>query len=298
MINRLMSGLLLLLCSATVFASASYCLSSGRTEGYRCDTAQAQASSWYSVQLLQQAGEPQVAEEDILHRSGVSENSSLIYWGRFKDEGEAQAALVAAVEQWGERARPLLVEFSPRKGMPRIRLVAETEPLLLAAAAGRVPTQTELLRFSELNEGEEADVDQSLKAHRGTVGPVRLVEEPQYSLVYSIQVAAFARLDQGQTFANQNRSVPLYCRQKENGMFAVYYGVYQGFYDAKPHLEDHDVFSELGAYVVKLKNVSFQPCEALSQSIQEAKRKAYAPCEDCEASAIAESFLPEKLFRP
>ncbi len=54
----------------------------------------------------------------------------------------------------------------------------------------------------------------------------------------------------------------------------------------------------MGAYVTKLKNVSFQPCDALAQSIREAKRKAYAPCQDCEASAVAESFLPESLLGP
>mgnify|MGYP000621404084 CR=1 FL=1 len=299
MMKRVLSGLVLLLGSTAVCASSSYCLSSGRTEGYRCDTAQAQVSSWYSVQLLQRAGEPQVAEEDVLHRSGISESISLVYWGRYKDEAEAQAALALAIELWGERAKPLLVEFSPRKGMPRIRLVAEVEPLLLAAAAGRVPTQSELQRFTQLGyDGTPGYVAAPVIPHDDIMGPVQLVEEPQYSLVYSIQVGAFARLDQGQAFANQNREVPLYCRKKENGMFAVYYGVYQGFYDAKPHLGDHDVFAAQGAYVVKLKDVSFQPCDALSQSIREAKRKAYAPCKDCEASAIAESFLPEQLLAP
>jgi len=300
MMKRVISGLVLLLSSAVVCASASYCLSSGRTEGFRCDTEQALASSWYSVQLLQRSGNPQVAEADIVHRSGISESSSLIYLGRFEDAEDGQSALAMALEQWGERAKPLLVEFTPREGMPRIRLVAESEPLLLASAAdGNTVAQAELLRFSELTGGVAANVKPAgLLAQKPGIEPFQLTVEPQYSLVYSIQVGAFAQLDYGQRFAKSNREVPMYCRQKANGIFAVYYGVYQAYADAKPHLGDHELFDKMGAYVVKLRDVSFQPCDALAQSIREAKRRAYAPCKDCEASAIAESFLPERLLSP
>lgn len=288
MLKRVLIGLMLILGSAVGHASASYCLSSGRAEGFSCDVGQAQAPSWYSVQLLQQSGRPSVPEADILHRSGVTEDSSLIYLGRFEESEDAHSALVEAVKQWGEHAKPLLVEFTPREGMPRIRFVADAEPLLLAAAGGVNVTQAGLLRSAE---------PVSVASGLGEAS-FRVVEKPQYSLVYSIQVGAFASLSLGQKFATRNRDVPLYCRQKENGIFAVYYGVYQGFYDAKPHLNDHKLFDSMGAYVVKLNNVSFQPCDALAQSIREAKRNAYAPCKDCEASAVAESFLPELLLGP
>jgi len=300
MMKRVISGLILLLSSTVVYANASYCLSSGRTEGYRCDTEQAQTPSWYSIQLLQRAGTPLIPEADIVHRSGVSESSSLIYLGRFEEAEDGLSALAVAINQWGERAKPLLVEFTPRVGMPRIRLVAESEPLLLAAVdSGSSATQVGLLRFDRPAAAVGRSDEPALLEVVGPVtAPFQLAVKPQYSLVYSIQVGAFARVDLGQRFASRNREVPLYCRQKKNGIFAVYYGVYQGYGDAKPHLKDHELFDSMGAYVVKLKNVSFQPCDALAQSIREAKRKAYAPCKDCEASAIAESFLPERLLSP
>lgn len=117
-------------------------------------------------------------------------------------------------------------------------------------------------------------------------------KRPQYDVVYSIQVGAFDRAEFGQQFASEHGEVPLSCRQKRNGIFAVYYGVYQDYDEAKSHLQDYELLQVMGAYVVKLQDVSFKPCEALKQSIRAAKTQAYEKCTDCTAADMVNSILP------
>ncbi|WP_423898277.1 hypothetical protein [Candidatus Pelagadaptatus aseana] len=110
-----------------------------------------------------------------------------------------------------------------------------------------------------------------------------------------MQVATYQYADYGQRIASQYQEIPFLCRVRDNGLFALYYGVFETHADAKLHLRDYALFSDLNAYVVKLRKVSFEPCAQLGQQIKESKAKAFSrrDCSDCDVEGLVESFLPE-----
>lgn len=128
--------------------------------------------------------------------------------------------------------------------------------------------------------------------------PAQSIAQPQYDLVYSVQVATYVYASYGQSIASQYAEIPFLCRQRNNGLFGLYYGVFQSYADAKMHLRDYALFSDLNAYVVKLVNVSFQPCDNLGTTIQQSKKEAFSQreCADCNLQELIEEFLPQSVF--
>lgn len=122
-----------------------------------------------------------------------------------------------------------------------------------------------------------------------------LQQEYQYDLVYSIQLAAYDLPEKGQNFAAQHADIPMFCRTRNNGVFAVYYGVFESYSDARQHLGDYDLLYNLNAYVVKLPKVSFDPCVNLDEKIEMSRRDAFnqRECANCDVKGLVESFIPE-----
>jgi hypothetical protein len=137
------------------------------------------------------------------------------------------------------------------------------------------------------------------------VGAALAVEPPdkksyQYDLVYSIQMAVYDLSETGHSFTELHANIPMLCRIRDNGLFAVYYGVFEGLEDAKQHLGDYDLLYDLNAYVVKLPRVSFAPCASLSKKIQRSRKDAFSEraCASCDAQELIDSFLPELGVSP
>ena len=123
------------------------------------------------------------------------------------------------------------------------------------------------------------------------------VKENGYALVYTIQVAAYEVPADGERFANQNSTIPLQCRLKDNGLFAVYYGVFEDAADARTHLQDYPLQADSGAYVVRLENVSLSACGALVEQIQLRRNSAYgidgcASASGCDIQSLTRDILP------
>ncbi|MEC8427699.1 MAG: hypothetical protein VXZ35_04690 [Pseudomonadota bacterium] len=132
----------------------------------------------------------------------------------------------------------------------------------------------------------------------GLLGPSRvLAESAQYERAYSIQVATYKNASYGQRIAGTHHEIPFLCRKRSNGLFALYYGVFESFADAKLHLRDYALFSDLNAYVVKLENVSFTPCDSVGQAIQSSQQQALQRlnCKECDLKETVESFLPKTI---
>lgn len=124
-----------------------------------------------------------------------------------------------------------------------------------------------------------------------------LAAEAQYQRVYSIQVATYKHARYGQRIAALHHEIPFLCRQRSNGLFALYYGVFESFADARLHLRDYPLLSDLNAYVVQLQQVSFSPCDSLGQAIQSSQLQALRRlnCRECEVKEMVEAFLPKSI---
>ncbi len=114
-----------------------------------------------------------------------------------------------------------------------------------------------------------------------------------YDRVYSIQVATYKNPETGQLFAQQNSHIPFSCRVKNNGLFALYYGIYPNMGSAQEHLHDYAQLKDLGAYVVTLENVHFEPCLSLAEKIRNEQKEASQRrlCTDCSASELVNDYL-------
>lgn len=88
-----------------------------------------------------------------------------------------------------------------------------------------------------------------------------------YERVFSIQLGAYRSTDAREDLIRKYQNYPLYCRQNSRKAYVVYYGVFESFKDARPHLQDLPEQDKLGAYIVKLNNVNLKPCINLSEKI-------------------------------
>lgn len=98
-----------------------------------------------------------------------------------------------------------------------------------------------------------------------------------YQEVFTIQLAAFETTDKASRFIGTVPNMPLYCRTKSNGLEVVYYGVYPSWDSAKAHLQDYSILTELGAYVLRLDEVTIKPCENLALRIERQKQIQVIP---------------------
>jgi len=105
--------------------------------------------------------------------------------------------------------------------------------------------------------------------HMKPLAPMHVTteESQQYSLVYTLQVGVFKTAEDVVSFAQRNSGTSLSCRRKDNGYWGVYFGAYDNYTDAKSHLSDAPLLERVGAYVVKLNNVSFASCDGAVQSV-------------------------------
>ncbi len=239
-----------------------YCLSGGWRGGYPCDAdapaATATPPQVYSIQLLESADERFLSErEDVLHVVPVADGQRLVYLGRYPSRDRGEQALQRSVATWGMRHRPLLVAVTLRQPMPIIRLVAEPQPTVANPSA----TQASLAQL----DSSSAPASQGL-----------------YEQVYAIQVAAYQQPALGQRFSRQHSDIPLLCRLRDNGLFTVYYGVYESAASARLHLQDYPLLSRLGAYVVRMQDVNFEACNSLAERINHSRERAERDRQDSE----------------
>jgi hypothetical protein len=286
----------------------SYCLSGGNRTAYTCEQLTPTGQLVKEMFAIQVVADEQVSlqalDYTLLHEMAVGDDKRLVYFGGFEDLERGQQALAEFSQRLGADYRPLLVAFTPREPMPLIRLVAEpdTDYLQLASVNHLVSetlSDVGTTLSDTITDSANAREEQRLMPERAAE---KLADQESsdnlYDLVYSIQIGAYKYANYGQNFAKQHSQIPLQCRQKDNGIFAVYYGLFENFKDAKGHLTDYPLLAEVGAYVVKLKDVTFSPCGALAERIEQSRKAAYgeARCggaQGCDVNAEMEKFLPK-----
>lgn len=86
------------------------------------------------------------------------------------------------------------------------------------------------------------------------------VGDSQFPLIYAVQVAAFKGPVSRKALVEQYPQQQLLCRQKQNGLYVAYYGLYNSWAAAKAAAHAEPWLLALGAYPVKLKDVYIEPC--------------------------------------
>ena len=222
-------GVLLSGCAAIEYVKAEeqYCLSGGFRNGYSCEAPL--VAEWsqdkvvFSIQLLESADQDHISSRDqVAHISSLPDDKRLVYLGGYASQTDGMQALQRAVEEFGLQHFPMLVELTPSEQMPRIRLVAE-------------PNRPEELTRS-------------------------IVATASNDVRYAIQLGAFKGPKDAHKFSQQLAFPGVLCRQKDNGMHAVYYREFADFFEAKSSLNDNPLIKTLGGYVVALRNVEFSAC--------------------------------------
>nr|WP_243749593.1 SPOR domain-containing protein [Pseudoteredinibacter isoporae] len=94
------------------------------------------------------------------------------------------------------------------------------------------------------------------------------LQAAQYDRVFTIQLGAYRTADARAELIEKYQQFPLYCRRNSRNAYVVYYGVFESYKDAAPHLQDLPGQDKLGAYIVKLDNVSLKPCINLESKLQ------------------------------
>ncbi len=218
-----------------------FCLSGGFRNGYSCDvplfSELNSRTSTFSVQLLERGDERTLSElEQVVHISELEGNKRLVYLGRYDTQIEGMAAMQKTLRKYGAGHHPMLVALTPSAQMPRIRLVAEPN---IAAIGG--------------------------EASRRLAGPLEQAQSvtTSSSRVYAIQLGAFKGVNDAKQFSAQLNAKGLLCRQKDNGLYAVYYRRFNSSREAFESLGDYSFIDELGGYVVALTDVQFSQCRDL-----------------------------------
>lgn len=242
-------------------------MSGGFSSGYSCafDKASGSRKAVYSLQFLANTGtEDKLLKRlkflnlSVLDSAIVSERQHFYYLGEYLEERTAWQALDLALAELGvdaKKYRPELVSYTReyQNTLPRIRLVErdvlagkpasvdvtdtvvlETEPQLVFGAAIQTPVRR---------------ADESYRAN--SANPF-----------YTIQLAAFGTPGAQVAFVKNHSNFTLYCREKNNGLFVSYLGIFDSYSEARNYLNGVNTFDSLGPYVVKLTDIEMRRCKA------------------------------------
>lgn len=229
-------------------------MSGGFSSGYSCafDKASGSRKAVYSLQFLANTGtEDKLLKRlkflnlSVLDSTIVSERQHFYYLGEYLEERTAWQALDLALAKLADDAkkyRPELVSYTReyQNTLPRIRLV---ERDVLAGKPAVVVAPEPKSQMQQLENNQSAN-------SASASGPF-----------YTIQLAAFATSGARVAFVKNHSSFTLYCREKSNGLFVSYLGVFDSYGGAREYLSSINAFDNLGPYVVKLDSVEINECE-------------------------------------
>ena len=97
---------------------------------------------------------------------------------------------------------------------------------------------------------------------QAAVASTKVAGEPklEYQKTYAIQLAAFRDEARHARFLAEHKDLTLLCRRRDNGMHAIYFGVYDSAEAARAGLKEDSRIQANGGYIVTLRNVSFERC--------------------------------------
>ncbi len=208
--------------------------------------------------------------------------SSLFYFGSFKSAAEARDYLRGAERQLRSDFQAYKPSFHP---LSRIdgeyfefelqlrggQLVARESTLPVNMAASRNSSVLQVDKPVAVAAGPMAA--ESVLPATTSVSTRQLARS-----IYSIQLVSFKGPQGYRRFVDRYDSLELYCRRKQNGLYAVSLRQFSAYDSAKQSLQkllqgnekEAKVLRRLGAYVVKLPAASVQPCDTQASLVSRA----------------------------
>jgi hypothetical protein len=200
-----------------------------------------QADTFYTLQLsaapTQHKTLAQHLSLPVMHRENFGPGQDFIYLGYFESEQDAQKILQQLHTQQPELKtyQPVIVEFFTSNTQPDIK----TRPASTTAAA--ITNNTKAAK-QQPKHTTEINSD-------AVTGPI-----------YTVALAAFEYEETLLNFINKYSSNNLYCRQKNNGLYAVYWGIFNSHEHAKQGREIAQKIPDIKPYIVKFNDNDLNNC--------------------------------------
>lgn len=210
------------------------------------------AENFYSLQM--RTGRHQHAElEQTLalpqvHQETFAPNEYYIYLGRFDSHAKADEKLQQLLQQIGDPLRsyqPMVVEL-----FASAPLTKPQKPQKNQTAA---PSQnSQIYESNQIGTKPEATVGAAKKAPAGNK-----ISDP----IYTIALAAFSQQNTFVTFIEKYQNNKLYCREKNNGFNATYWGIYGSYQKAQEDRASITHIKGVKPYIVKFNDNDLRRCE-------------------------------------
>lgn len=197
------------------------------------------ADTFYTLQLSAAPKQHEVLAQHlslpVMHRENFGPGQDFIYLGYFETEQDAQTILQQLDVQQPELKtyQPVIVELFTSNTHTDIK----TQP---SSTATVTTNNTETTEPQTRTAGINNDI---------LTAPI-----------YTVALAAFEYEERLLSFINKYSSNDLYCRQKNNGLYAVYWGIFNSHEHAKQGREIAQKIPDIKPYIVKFNDNDLNNC--------------------------------------
>ncbi len=229
-----------------------------------------QASREESYLLAQLLGLPMLYQRSLVPEGkeaaeqgeeSVSEREPVLsYFGYFRSVAEAQAYFSGLERQLRSDFQAYEPSFQPLS-----RIDGEYFEFELQLRGGQVLAEEPM---TVQPDGIDVAMEKASSKEGKAVPELARSMLPSAQVIYSIQLVSFKGPKNYRRFVDRHDSLELYCRRKQNGLYAVSLQQFSTYGLAQQSLqqllqgveEEAKSLRSLGAYVVKLPATSLQPC--------------------------------------
>lgn len=204
-----------------------------------------QADTFYTLQLSAAPQQHNTLTRHLslpkMHSESFGDGQDFIYLGYFETEQDAQTILQQLHTQQPELKtyRPIVVElFTSNKH-----------------AEYKAPTAS-TKNDSQPQQINNTPITQEHKTGNNTVNTSATLNGP----IYTVALAAFEYEERLLSFIKKYSSNNLYCRQKNNGLYAVYWGIFNSHEHAKQGRDIAQKIPDVKPYIVKFNDNDLNNC--------------------------------------
>lgn len=204
----------------------------------------AYADSFYTLQFRAAPAQHETLHKylslPVAHRENFGDGQDYIYLGYFNTEKDAQTTLDKLHTQQPElnTYQPIIVELLSNRQTPEYTNRKE-----------KLASVDKNKKMSSINAVEAVENE---KNHQ----PANIQNGP----IYTVALAAFEHKERLISFISKYSSNNLYCRQKNNGLYAVYWGIFNSHEHAKQGRDIAKKIPDIQPYIVKFNDNDLNNC--------------------------------------
>lgn len=183
-----------------------------------------------------------------MHSENFGDGQDFIYLGHFDSEQEAKTILQQLHTQQPELKtyQPVIVELFTNRSAAVEKQMAQKK------------TATESPRAPVTNKQETTKPS--------TPNNSAKTEKNQQQPIYTVALAAFEYEERLLSFIKKYSSNDLYCRQKNNGLYAVYWGIFNSYNHAKQGRDIAEKIPDIKPYIVKFNDHDLSNCNTYTNA--------------------------------